>query len=102
MVVGTKFRTHELSKTKGGYNVTVYKKDKQVLTYIDVKKPRFYVPSITKNHELDSEILRITVNKEEVWNTEIGFTMDIAHHFPDFGEHSVESNDTFSKTKLNF
>jgi hypothetical protein len=76
--VGDKFRTNSLSLEPGGYEVTVAYQNGQRLVYDKVKKPGYYIKSISdknKGYGPITEILidgkvswKLGVNDTEPWN----------------------------------
>lgn len=63
IVVGDRFRTNELSLKPGGYTVTVVYSDGTKRVYKNVKNPKAYINSISK----DLSIVQALVDGASYW-----------------------------------
>jgi hypothetical protein len=68
MRVGDQYRTNPLSHEPGGHEVSVIYSKGKVFEYDKVKKPGFYVRSISLKHGTEwGEITEIRVDGSSVW-----------------------------------
>jgi hypothetical protein len=72
--VGDKFRTNSLSLEPGGYEVTVAYQNGQRLVYDKVKKPGYYIKSISSKNQSYGAITEILIDGKVSWQLGVNDT----------------------------
>jgi len=70
--VEDKYRTNELSLKPGGYEVTVIHSTGKVFVYDKIKKPGYYIKSISSQDKGHGEIVEILLDGKSVWTAGTG------------------------------